>query len=532
MTADWRVRVAVAAIFLLGVGLRVGNLGNVTSRSPDERVCTRQARAILEEGGRGLLRLIDEYGRDPSSGLYPPPTRAGYLWLVAGVMRVSDTTDERAGALLSCGASIGSLALLLLFGFRFLPPPATLAAGLLFAVSPMELALSRRSWQDALVGFLGLSFVYLAAEIERNPGRRGWLAPYVVLGSAGILVKELAPIAYALVTLRLLWTLLVRRRDLRTGVTLVVAGLAGAAVAIAWLSEAVGGFTTLLGILVARPGSNAANEYALLYQTGPAWQVLQAFWIAAPTASLLCLAGLALLLLDHFRIGLSPASPGPALPEAGQVAGTFVVCCVSLPMVFPHWLNLRYLSSAFGPIYLVAGIATWWLLDRAVRVLGAAPRVVAAVGSALLLVVAAADVHFFREVFVRRGVPDLSIRMLREAETISAEKALALPDMAAMDPSAVRAASPEALLDLSLAYSRAGRHLESIAACREALRKRPEYAEAYNNIAAAHASLQKWDEAIEAAREAVRLRPDYALARNNLAWAEAQKRQLGEERRR
>ena len=35
--------------------------------------------------------------------------------------------------------------------------------------------------------------------------------------------------------------------------------------------------------------------------------------------------------------------------------------------------------------------------------------------------------------------------------------------------------------------------------------------------------MRQWDDAIQAAREALRLKPDFALARNNLAWAEAEK---------
>lgn len=45
------------------------------------------------------------------------------------------------------------------------------------------------------------------------------------------------------------------------------------------------------------------------------------------------------------------------------------------------------------------------------------------------------------------------------------------------------------------------------------------------NLAAGLASLGRWDEAIAAAREALRLRPDFPLARNNLAWAEREKEQ-------
>ena len=48
--------------------------------------------------------------------------------------------------------------------------------------------------------------------------------------------------------------------------------------------------------------------------------------------------------------------------------------------------------------------------------------------------------------------------------------------------------------------------------------------EAYNNIAADYEDLHQWDLAIEAAKQALKLRPDFQLAKNNLAWAESQKK--------
>jgi hypothetical protein len=35
--------------------------------------------------------------------------------------------------------------------------------------------------------------------------------------------------------------------------------------------------------------------------------------------------------------------------------------------------------------------------------------------------------------------------------------------------------------------------------------------------------MHRWDEAISAAQSALRLKPDFQLARNNLAWAISQK---------
>ncbi|MGA7991925.1 MAG: hypothetical protein WCC53_10870 [Thermoanaerobaculia bacterium] len=405
---------SVVAVFLLGIGLRVGNLGSVASRSPDERVYTWQARVVLAEGPGGIRSLVETYLRNPDLRFYPPPTRAGYIRLLAAVMRVSRTTDERAGAYLSCAASIGSLALLLLFGFRFLPAPATLAAAILFAVSPMELALSRRTWQDALVEFLGFSLVYLAAEISRDGGRPAWLVAYVLVGSLGIVVKEIAPVAYALVTLQVLYVLVVRRRDLKGSVLLAVAGLAGAAAAVGWLAAAVGGLSTLWGIVSGIPAANAANVYAIQYQTGPAWRVLQAFWVVSPVASLLCLAGLAGLLLARLRLLSTLESLGPEGLETGWWIGAFLLCFLALPMLLPHWINLRYVSVIYGPFYLLAGIGVWSILELATRVSGLNRRAVTAAVFAVIVLAAAADVRFFRKIFVERGLPDLSIRFLLE----------------------------------------------------------------------------------------------------------------------
>ena len=36
-----------------------------------------------------------------------------------------------------------------------------------------------------------------------------------------------------------------------------------------------------------------------------------------------------------------------------------------------------------------------------------------------------------------------------------------------------------------------------------------------------------WDDGIRAAEEAVRLKPDFQLAKNNLAWAQSQKQGAG-----
>ncbi|HYR84307.1 MAG TPA: tetratricopeptide repeat protein [Terriglobia bacterium] len=92
------------------------------------------------------------------------------------------------------------------------------------------------------------------------------------------------------------------------------------------------------------------------------------------------------------------------------------------------------------------------------------------------------------------------------------------------EPTARVLMTAEDYLKLSLSYHRIGKFQEAIAAAREALKLRADYAEAYNNIAAAYEDLEMWDSAIEAARQALKIRPDFELAQNNLLWAQQQKK--------
>jgi tetratricopeptide (TPR) repeat protein len=83
--------------------------------------------------------------------------------------------------------------------------------------------------------------------------------------------------------------------------------------------------------------------------------------------------------------------------------------------------------------------------------------------------------------------------------------------------------TPETYLSQSLALYQQGKYDQSIQAAREALKLRPNYSEAWNNIAAAFNSESKWDEAIQAGQQAVLFNPESQLARNNLNWSMQQK---------
>ncbi len=102
---------------------------------------------------------------------------------------------------------------------------------------------------------------------------------------------------------------------------------------------------------------------------------------------------------------------------------------------------------------------------------------------------------------------------------------LAALDREVLDARAVTSREPtvEHWLDLSLAYYRAARFEESLGAAQEALKLKPDSAEAYNNLGSAHASLGRYDAAIEAEQRALAINPRFTLAENNLRWAEQMK---------
>jgi Flp pilus assembly protein TadD len=77
----------------------------------------------------------------------------------------------------------------------------------------------------------------------------------------------------------------------------------------------------------------------------------------------------------------------------------------------------------------------------------------------------------------------------------------------------------ESYLALSLQRYREERYVEAIDACRTALKLRPNYAEALNNICAACNKLGRYDEAAAACEQALSYKPDFELARNNLQYA-------------
>jgi protein O-mannosyl-transferase len=83
--------------------------------------------------------------------------------------------------------------------------------------------------------------------------------------------------------------------------------------------------------------------------------------------------------------------------------------------------------------------------------------------------------------------------------------------------------TPENYLNLSLQYYNTGDFQKCIEACNNALKLRPNYSEAYNNICSAYNAMKMWDKGIEACEKALQCNPNNEYAQNNLKWAKSEK---------
>jgi glycosyl transferase family 87 len=95
------------------------------------------------------------------------------------------------------------------------------------------------------------------------------------------------------------------------------------------------------------------------------------------------------------------------------------------------------------------------------------------------------------------------------------------PDARQQGEAKLRGVRSLQFVELSFQLLRIGRNLDAIWAANTALNHDPMSAAAYNNLIVSYGNLGRWDEAIVAGKNALRLRPGFPLARNNLAWAEA-----------
>jgi len=408
--------IAAVLIFMalgLGVTLRYRNLHTVTMRSPDERTYAAQAKTLSEKGLVGVRERLTAFNADKEMWDLPHPVRVGYLGPYAALMKVMQNDTPLVGSYLSVFFSVISLLLVLLIGIRVFNPWVTLYGVLFMAVSAFPLAISRRGWQEAMIGCLGLALIYCCCEITRNTRRNIWVILFILIGSYSLLVKATCGMFYLLGMIWICWVVFAREKDFVRGAVIVAASGLGAGASILFLSYAAGGLPPVLEAVGHMKAAAAVSRYALEYCSGNWYEFFDLVWLVDPVNAILFVLGVSGMAV-YFKTG--GCWQEDSLQDRRAAVGIiffFAALVAGFLSIKPVSLNLRYLSVLFGPFYLFSGLGVWHILSF---VRYRAPRgfVPFTIGLCVFLVlVAAGNYKKFRDVFVRRGTLDLSIGLFR-----------------------------------------------------------------------------------------------------------------------
>jgi 4-amino-4-deoxy-L-arabinose transferase-like glycosyltransferase len=400
-----------ALLILSGVTLRIVNLAGVVNRSPDERTYVWESNEIAEHGKEGLRSLVAQFQRDPSLFTWPSPVRAGYLWILSWMIRVSGHHDPYAGAILSCLASAGALLLVGVIGWRFFHPCVALAALLLYAVSPPVLALARRSWQESFVECLALLLLFVALEAVREKASWWWVIAAGVLAALTLTIKEIAMI-HASIVLLLLALALFRQKQWRPLGLLAVSAVISVILCCVWLGYVLGSFSTFLHFTRQNISVAGASAYAKDWQSGSLFNCLTTLWESDPVTFTLGTLGIALALRRVYQ--------SKRLSECHALfwCSLAVLVFFAFLLLLPHHFNLRFLCPAFGPLCLLAGVGVQAVFEILGRLLpGKEGLWTRRFALAVLLCAAFINYRAFQERFVRNDLQDLSLKMLQEGST-------------------------------------------------------------------------------------------------------------------
>jgi hypothetical protein len=392
-------------VVCVGALLRLANL-NAPAHTPDERNYTRQAALVLQQGRGAFPTLLRDFELDPSTP--SSPNRAGFLYILAGVMALTGHTDVMAGVWLSCAASIASLLLLARIACRFLNPVSSVFALTLYAVSPLPLMTGRRAWQDALVETLVLILLLTGGEIVSGARHWLWSLAFTLTGAVCISMKEIPAAVFFLASACVLWSLSRTRSNAKQFALFCVFWIGAVAAAFLWLTYLLGSAHLLIELPRQASAYIAVSPYSLAQESGTWIDLIRGFWMVSPFVTLCFPLGLAAVALPR----LFPCDAQPDRRTAAFLAG-FTVLLPAVTVLMPHHLNFRFLCPIFGPFYLIAGLGFAWAASAIMVHLSPSHRPVFVACAALTIVVCAVgDASMFQMHFVRPDLQDLSIHML------------------------------------------------------------------------------------------------------------------------
>jgi hypothetical protein len=416
-TPPWPVqrlapRVAAALVLALAVALRLVHFA-VPERSPDEELYTRFGAGIAREGLAWQTRIVHDFNRDADVD-FPWPWRIGFTGLVGVAMRASGDTTVRVGEALSTGASVLSVAATGMIAWSALGTWPAVAAMSFLAVSPLDLALARRAWQDDVVMLITLAM--LLAFLRAARGGRLAHVTFFALAAWGLTVKESLGIPAGVGTLGLAWCAWRRSGRAREALVVLVAGALAALAAAGAIVAVCGGWSELHTTLELAKVANAPDDYLRHYQTGG---VLDYYG-----RGLAILQPLPWLLAYVFAAWAIVAPRGlPTRSPDGEGRRTLRVVALHLAtfsaVAFSYASkNLRFLSPVYPAVAILAAGALAGAV-RAARARGGtrAAWIAAATLACIVLASGVRDLAVFQHYFVEDEVQDLATPWFTQVDT-------------------------------------------------------------------------------------------------------------------
>jgi hypothetical protein len=184
------------------------------------------------------------------------------------------------------------------------------------------------------------------------------------------------------------------------------------------LALAAGGFPALTSALNHEEAAFAESTYGSEYETGPLYDLLRGFWILGPVNFVLSGFAVVLSCLSESRLLSIFGFQSEKIPPL-RLFSLLTVFLILLILIAPTAQNFRYLTPIYGPMYLLDGIGAWVAVHLLRRHIGGFGYRMAVGGIAAIVLVSAIAGHgSFERVWVVRGVPDLSIKLVLDSEAI------------------------------------------------------------------------------------------------------------------
>ncbi|MFH1189552.1 MAG: glycosyltransferase family 39 protein [Candidatus Omnitrophota bacterium] len=376
--------ILLIAVFAVGILLRISFLNVEHNDSgPDENIYLRYANIFAEKGAPSINGIAAEYIANTGMHLYPSPARIGHIAISGLWLRIFKGFDFKALVRMSAFFSILSLFVGYLFAKRLFDGKIALLSLILFAASPLNLALARRALQDGVVYF----FVSLALYAFYLAIKRRSLTAYLFFSISFftcVMVKESTVLLSVFFLFFIFWNRAFYNKN--SNVLLPALSVFTALALSAVTYAVIIGWDDLARLIYILCTSPMTNEYARAYQSGSPLRYAIDFALVSPL-TVIAMAG---FLVSYVSGNIA------------QNDGVFYLLALFIVSYAVYSLfskNLRFVAFLDLPIRILASVFV-------TRLFKGSGNKAFALSVSVVTAVAVSDFLIFQHLFLRHAVYD------------------------------------------------------------------------------------------------------------------------------